>query len=408
MIDVEREAVFFIADISGYTKFIFSNEKEIAHSQMVIRELITTLITEVNLPLELIRIEGDAIFLYAIKDDTEQPWEKISNTLLVTVMAFFRAFGTKIAELTIHKICNCTACTNIEQLKLKVVVHSGSAAFYRVNEHQELTGTGPIIIHRLLKNSVQADEYLLLTESAYKDLPLPDGKVEPGEETYEDIGTIKTFVFYPPEPAPYVPSPDAKPPTVFVETLRAEVSKEYAQVARHPEIGFHFHTGRRLAGMLEYRAEWLEGLPEQAIESFAGTGNPFNLGELRPGNTVLDSGCGAGLDSLIAAKMVGGGGEVIGVDMTEEMIEKASSNAQTLRTQNVSFKRGLLEDLPVQNEWADVVISNGAINLAPAKDEVFRELNRVLKPGGRLQVADILVEKPIPDSAKLNVDLWAG
>ena len=408
MNDVERQAVFFIADISGYTKFIFSNEKEISHSQMVIRELITTLLEEVNLPLQLVRIEGDAIFLYAIKDDPEQPWERLSKDLVSNMLAFFRVFANKISELTIHKICNCTACTNIERLKLKAVVHSGSAAFYRVNEHQELTGTGPIIVHRLCKNSIEADEYILLTESAYGELTLPEGKVEQGEETYDDIGSIKTYVYYPPKAEPYVPSPDARPPSIFIETLRTEVAQEYAQVAQNPELGFHFHTGRRLAAMLEYRDEWLEGLPEEAIESFAGTGNPFNLGQLNPGERVVDAGSGAGLDCLIAANMIGRAGEVIGVDMTTEMLDKASANAQAIGARNVSFKRGFIEDLPVEDEWADVVISNGAVNLAPDKHDAFRELNRVLKPGGRIQIADILVEKPIPESARQNVDLWTG
>jgi hypothetical protein len=211
MNDVERQAVFVIADISGYTKFIFSNEKEIAHSQIIIRELITTLLGEVNLPLRLIRIEGDAIFLYAIKDDPEYSWDTASKNLVSSLLAFFRVFSNKLAELTIHKICSCTACVNIEQLKLKAVVHSGLAAFYRINEHQELTGTG--------------------------------GKVEPGEETYDDIGAVKTYVYHPPEPEPYVPSADAKPPPIFMEALRSEVSQEYAQVARSPERGFTSTSG---------------------------------------------------------------------------------------------------------------------------------------------------------------------
>ena len=408
MNDVERQAVLLIADMSGYTKFIFANEKEISHSQMVIRELITTLLDEVDLPLQLIRIEGDAIFLYVIKNDSAHEWEKISKDLIVSVKAFFKVFSNKISELVIHKICNCTACTNIEQLKLKVVVHSGRVAFYRVNEHQELTGTAPIVVHRLLKNSVEAHEYILMSESAYLELALPEGEVQRGEETYDDIGTVKTYVYYPPETEPYVPSPDARPPAVFIETLRAEVFQEYAHVATNPELGFHFHTGRRLTAMLEYQDEWLEGLPEQAIESFAGTGNPMTLGELHSGARVVDVGCGAGLDCLIAAKMVGGEGEVIGVDMTKEMIDKASRNARSVGAGNVAFQQGFFEELPVEDEWADVVISNGAINLAPDKDAIFRELNRVLKPGGRLQIADILVEKPIPDNAKRNIELWTG
>ena len=406
--DVERQTVFCIADMSGYTKFIFSNEKEISHSQMVIRELITTLVEEVKLPLRLLRIEGDALFLYAVKDEPDWPSETASRDLAANMIAFFRVFADKLSELMLHKICNCTACANIEQLKLKMVAHSSLAAFYRVNEHQEVTGTGPIVVHRLLKNSVEADEYILLTEAAYNEVVLPDGKVEEGRETFDDIGTVKTYVYYPPAPKPYVAPPDARMPSIFVETLRAEVSQEYAQVAQNPELGFHFHTGRRLARLLEYRDEWLEGLSEEAIESFAGTGNPFNLGELPPGCRVVDAGCGAGLDCLVAAKMVGGTGEVVGIDMTREMIDKASSNARATGTGNVSFRRGLLEELPVEDGWADVVISNGAINLAPHKNQAFCELNRVLKLGGWLQIADIMVERPIPDGAKRNIELWTG
>ena len=288
------------------------------------------------------------------------------------------------------------------------MVHSGLAAFYEVRGHQELTGTGPIIVHRLLKNSVEADEYILLTEAAYSQLALPEGEVVQGEETYDDIGSIRTYVYIPPSPEPYCPSPNAAPPMIFIETLRSEVSDQYAQVAHHPERDFHFHTGRRLARLLEYRDEWIGGFPEEAIESFAGTGNPFTLGELRTGERVLDVGCGCGLDCLIAANMVGKDGEVLGVDMTEDMIEKASGVAKLVGVSNVSFKVGYIEQLPVDDGWADVVISNGAINLAPAKDDVFRELHRVLRPGGRLQIADIRVGKAIPDNAKQNIDLWAG
>ena len=408
MDDAEREAVFFIADISGYTKVIFANEKEIYHSQMVIRELITTLMDRVNLPLRLVRIEGDAIFLYVLKDDPEYPWEKVSKTLASDMMGFFQGFSNKLSELMIHKFCNCNACINIEELKLKVVAHSGTAAFYRLGEHQELTGTSPIVIHRLMKNSVEATEYMLFTETAYRDLAPPEWQVEEGEEQYDDIGAIKTYVYYPPPPEPYVPSPDSKPPAVFVDTLRTEVSREYCLVAQNPESDFHFHTGRRLTGILEYQDHWLEGLSEEAIESFAGTGNPFKLGDIRPSERVVDAGCGAGLDCLIAAKMAGTDGEIIGVDMTTEMVDKARRNAKATGIDNVSFQQGIIEELPVADGWADVVISNGAINLAPDKDQVFREFNRVLKTGGRLQIADILVDKPIPDSAKRNIDLWTG
>lgn len=277
MDDSEREAIFFIADISGYTKFIFANEKEVSHSQMVIREIITTLMDRVVLPLRLVRIEGDAVFLYVLKDDPEHPWEKVSKTLASDMAAFFQVFSHKLSELMIHKVCNCNACVNIEQLKLKVVAHSGTAAFYQLGDHQELTGTSPIVIHRLMKNSVQATKYMLFTETAYRDIAPPDWEVEEGEEEYEDIGRIKTYVHYPPEPEPFVLKPGSKPPAIFIDTLRTEVSREYCQVAQNPEAGFHFHTGRRLAALLEYQDHWLKGVPEETIESFAGTGNPFML-----------------------------------------------------------------------------------------------------------------------------------
>ncbi len=408
MDDAKREAVFFIADISGYTKFIFSNEKEISHSQMVIRELITSLMERVNLPLRLVRIEGDAIFLYALKDEPEHPWVKVSKTLASDVLIFFQVFSEKLAELMIHKFCNCTACVNIEQLELKVGAHSGTAAFYRLGDHQELTGTSPIVIHRLMKNSIQATEYMMFTEPAYQDLAPPEWDVEEGEEQYDDIGSIKTYVYLPPEPDPYVHSPDSKPPAVFIDSLRSEVSKEYCQVPQNPEADLHFHTGRRLATLLEYRDHWLEGLSERAIESFAGTGNPFKLGDICAAEKVVDAGCGVGLDCLIAAKMAGADGEVIGIDMTQEMVGKARENVKASGFKNISVQEGIFEALPVADGWADVVISNGAINLAPDKDEVFREMNRVLKPGGRLQIADILVDKPIPEAAKRNIDLWTG
>ena len=407
MNDVEREAVFCIADISGYTKFIFANEKEISHSQMVIRELITTLLDEINLPLKLVRIECDAIFLYAIRD-YDRLWEEVSNELVTNMKALFQVFTNKVCELTIHKFCNCTACINIEELKLKIVVHSGRAAFYEVNGHQELTGISPIVIHRLMKNSVESNEYMMFTESAYSDLGVTDVSVEQGEESYDDIGVIKTYIHYPPEPEPYVPSPDAQIPEIFVEALRAEVSKEYGEVAPNPDHGFHFHTGRALATRLDYKDEWLSDLSEEAIESFAGLGNHFNLGPLHDQQKIVDAGCGAGLDCLIAAKMVGEVGEVVGVDMTTDMIDKATRNAEANGVKNVTFKLGVLENLPVEDGWADMVISNGAINLAPDKDGVFRELIRVLKPGGTAQIADILVDKPIPESAKRNIELWTG
>jgi len=195
---------------------------------------------------------------------------------------------------------------------------------------------------------------------------------------------------------------------IKIDALRQAISKEYEAVATTPEKGFHFHTGRRLAGILEYQKEWLEGIPESVIESFAGTGNPFAIGTIAPGESVVDIGCGAGIDSFIAAKKVGPTGHVIGIDMTPAMLDKARKAEETMGCSQVRFDHGVIEELPLADQWADVIISNGVMNLAPDKKKVLRELYRVLKPGGRLQIADILVQKKVPESAKRKIDLWTG
>jgi arsenite methyltransferase len=193
-----------------------------------------------------------------------------------------------------------------------------------------------------------------------------------------------------------------------VEVLREAIQGEYAEVAANPQKGFHFHTGRPLARMLEYADEWLIGIPESSIESFAGTGNPFSLGELRPGERVVDVGCGAGIDSLIAARKAGPDGQVIGVDMTPSMLEKARQGAKEAGLRNVEFREGYAEELPGEVGWADVVISNGVLNLMPDKAAALEEMSRVLKPNGRLQIGDILVQKAVSESAKRKIDLWTG
>lgn len=201
---------------------------------------------------------------------------------------------------------------------------------------------------------------------------------------------------------------DPSMPKVDVQTLRCEIRKEYAEVAGNPEKGFHFHTGRTLAKLLGYAEDWVDALPEGAVESLAGTGNPFTLGELVPGERVVDVGCGAGFDSLIAARFVGPTGHVIGVDMTPEMLEKARNAVAEAGLSHAEIREGYAESLPVPDSWADVVISNGVVNLCPDKPAVFSEMSRVLKPGGRIQIADILVQKAVPESAKEDISLWTG
>jgi len=196
-------------------------------------------------------------------------------------------------------------------------------------------------------------------------------------------------------------------PDVNLDELREAIRDEYREVARSPGKGFHFHTGRKLAGIVEYREAWLDGVPEPAIESFAGTGNPFSMGEMKPGERVVDLGCGAGIDSFIAARQVGPRGAVLGVDMTEAMLDKARAAAGDDWPQ-LGFRRGYLEQIPAEDGWADVVISNGVINLCPDKAGTFAEIHRVLRPGGRMQVGDILVARAVSEGARRKIDLWTG
>jgi SAM-dependent methyltransferase len=192
------------------------------------------------------------------------------------------------------------------------------------------------------------------------------------------------------------------------DTLRDQVRAKYREVALDPGAEFHFHTGRGLARRLGYDDGGVGALPDRAVESFAGVGNPFSLRPLAAGEHVVDVGSGAGFDSFIAAGQVGQGGQVVGVDMTPEMLARSRQTAAALGFGYVQFREGLAEALPVEDGWADVVISNGVINLCADKQAVFAEIYRVLRPGGRLQFADIANGRPVPIEAMRDIDLWTG
>lgn len=195
---------------------------------------------------------------------------------------------------------------------------------------------------------------------------------------------------------------------VDVDVLRVAIRREYDEVAAEPSKGFHFHVGRVAATRLGYEPAWLEATPEPVVESFAGVGNPFSWGALGPGERVVDLGSGAGFDAILAAGMVEPGGSVLGIDMTPSMIDKARQNAELMDRRNVTFQQGYLEELPVDDGSIDVVISNGVINLTPDKAAVLAEAFRVLRPGGRMQISDIVLATEVPLDAKADIDLWTG
>lgn len=197
-------------------------------------------------------------------------------------------------------------------------------------------------------------------------------------------------------------------PLVNPVELRSQVAQKYRELASNPTAEYHFFTGRKAASHVGYPMEELDGLPEDAIEAFAGVANPFHWGMPKEGETVIDIGAGAGLDSVIAARSVGTGGRVIGIDMTPEMLERARTSATRLGLDHLEFRRGLAEELPIEDGSVDLVISNGVLNLVPDKQGAYGEILRVLKPGGRFQIADILVEKPVPAGAQRDIDLWTG
>jgi arsenite methyltransferase len=195
---------------------------------------------------------------------------------------------------------------------------------------------------------------------------------------------------------------------IDVGVLKSEIKKTYARVSEQPDEDFIFPTGRAWAEDVDYPKQLLARVPEIAVESFAGVANPFALGTLERGEAVLDVGSGAGTDSLVAAQMVGPGGRVTGVDMTREMLAKARAAAMTMGATNVEFLEGEVERLPFADASFDVVISNGVIDLIPDKDAVYSEIHRVLRSGGRIQIADVTIQDPVSEEGRRKIDLWTG
>jgi len=410
--DVNAQPVLLmLVDISGYTKFMVSHDKELRHSQMIIGALLESLIEQVDVPLRVSNIEGDALLLYAVKSGDEEVWRRRSSSLVARLLSLFQVFNERLLEIGAYSVCRCSACVEVGDLKLKIIAHSGEALLTHVGEFPALSGIDVITVHRLAKNSVPEDEYVLLTEAAYQDLGLPaETDVRIGSEEY-DTGTFKTYV--------YLPHVDVQldekairanfsNQNAAVRILRDEISREYTDVASEPERGYHFNTGRAALAMNGYEKEWIDGVPESVIASFSGMGNPFLMGMPIDGEYVVDIGSGAGLDSLIAARAVGPAGHVIGVEMTQAMLDKANDAQEELRFDHLEYRQGFSESLPMSDGWADLVISNGVVNLSPDKDRVFKEIFRVLRPGGRIQIADITVDKEIPEGAKHDIDLWTN
>ncbi len=201
------------------------------------------------------------------------------------------------------------------------------------------------------------------------------------------------------------PSPFSNIPN---DLLRAAIKKEYSDVAIDPGKGYHFHTGCEAANRIGYDKDLYTAIPEENVASFAGTGNPFSLGRLNPGDTVVDVGSGAGFDSLIAAQLVGPQGKVVGIDMTQEMLSKARNGATAMGVDNVTFHEGYADALPLDDNFADAIISNGVLNLTQDKHKTLKEWSRVLKPGGRAYIGDIMISRKMPQEALNDVSLWTG
>ena len=240
-----ERVILILADISGYTRFMLANQMAIVHGQMVITKLLEEIIREVEIPLEVKEIEGDAVFLYAIKPDDEAAWEETRQVIGRKLVGFFEAFARGILAGSEFALCSCPSCQNIDQLKLKIVVHSGEAVFHRVGNFSDVSGVDVILVHRLLKNSIPSDEYVLMTEAAYRDIEFPtEVAVTRGEEKYEGFGAIPTYT--------YLTDGASAPKAAAVERLYANRGRAFTTALRMLAKGVSGEIktllGRRQAG----------------------------------------------------------------------------------------------------------------------------------------------------------------
>ena len=396
-----------LADISGYTRFLVAHGKAQAHSEVIIAALLEAIMAEVEPRLEVVEVEGDAVFMSAPLERGPAAVQALGTTLERLLQAFTKA----VHEIGSTMICRCPACANIDSLRLKIILHAGTAVVSQSGRFTRLSGTDVIVAHRLLKNDVDADEYVLMTDAGVDAVQLPgELSTEPFSQEYDEIGEVSGVVV---KDLSSLTSWDGelqskKLSSVGFDILRGEIQNEYSEVATQPDKGFHFHTGRVLAEKLGYAPEDIDAVPRCSLDPFAGTGNPHSLGSIVSGATVVDLGCGAGFDTLIAARRVGPSGRVIGVDMTEQMLARARQGAAEMGASQVEICPGFIEELPIPDGVADYVISNGVFNLCPDKPKALAEMHRVLKPGGHLYVGDILVQRPVPEGARGNIDLWTG
>jgi len=240
-----ERVVLILTDISGYTRFMLANQTAVVHGQMVITKLLEAIIREVEIPLEVKEIEGDAVFLYAVRPDDEAAWEETRRLIGRKLVSFFEAFARGILAGSEFALCSCPSCQNIDQLKLKIVVHSGEALFHKVGRFSDLSGVDVILAHRLLKNSVPSDEYVLMTESAYREIEFPsEVEVTRGEEQYEGFGSIRTYT--------YLTEGASAPEAAAVDGLYANRGRAFATGLRMLAKGYFgqipFLFSRRPAG----------------------------------------------------------------------------------------------------------------------------------------------------------------